>query len=84
MKPKSRPTRQLPEIGFLRLDQIVRPPNSTEAALLPVCRATFLKMVKKGQAPAPVKYGSSSLWRVEDIKNLIGEIGGDNCRVAHD
>ncbi|PKL50483.1 MAG: transcriptional regulator [Candidatus Riflebacteria bacterium HGW-Riflebacteria-2] len=57
----------LPETGFLRLKQIL--------VFIPVCKAAFYKEMKAGRYPKPVKQGRSSLWRVEDIKALINQMG---------
>ena len=68
------PRSTLPEIGFLRLPQIVgdskaQPPVP---ALIPVSRSTWWAGVKSGRYPQPVKLGPRiTAWRVEDIRRLI-------------
>lgn len=72
-------THQLPETGFLRLPQIVGNPKSNPPipAIIPVSRSTFLNGVKSGKYPKPVKLGErTTAWRVEDIRALVGQLGG--------
>lgn len=67
----------LPKNGFLRLKQIIQMPGSKGPALIPVSRTTFLKGVREGRYPAPIKLGARSVaWRVEDIRALIEKLGG--------
>lgn len=71
--------RQIPETGFLRLSQIVGDPkaNTPVLALIPIGKSTFLKRVKDGAFPAPVRLGKRTVaWCVEDIKSLIAGFGG--------
>ena len=68
----------LPQIGFLRIWQIVGNPKSEPPipALLPIGRTSFLNGVKSGKYPKPVKLGErTTAWRVEDIKALIATMG---------
>ncbi len=61
---------KLPETGFLRLKQIV-------PALVPIGRSTWWAGVKDGRFPAAVKLSSRvTVWRVEDIRDLIERGGG--------
>lgn len=60
---------QLPEIGFIRLDQIIG--SKTKPALIPVGKTSWWKGVKNGSFPKPVKLGGCTCWRVEDIRDLI-------------
>jgi len=65
--------------GFLRLHQIIgnQKSNPPIPAIIPVSRSTFLGWVKIGKAPKPVKLGArTTAWRVEDIRALIGKLGG--------
>lgn len=79
---KSEPTalpiyRQFPEIGFLRIGQIVKTPGKAEPPLIPVSRSTWLAGVKSGRFPRAYKLGvRTTAWRVEDIRKLIIELGG--------
>ncbi len=57
----------LPEMGLLRLRQILAPEGP-----IPVSKSTWWAGVKDGRFPKPVKLGSRiSAWRVEDIRRLI-------------
>ena len=64
--------RSLPEIGFIRLSQIVGDPKAELPAIIPVSRSTWWAGVKSGLYPKPVKLGPRiTAWRVEDIRALI-------------
>jgi len=70
---------QLPETGFLRIWQIIGNPKAEPPTppLIPIGRTTFLNGVKSGKYPQPVKLGErTTAWRVEDIRALIGQLGG--------
>lgn len=57
----------LPETGFIRLPQVL--------AVIPISRSQWLKGVKEGKYPKPVKLGARiTAWRVGDIKQLIEEL----------
>jgi len=74
----SKTIHQLPEAGFLRMEQIIRQPkklDSSSPALVPVCRSVWIAKVNSGEFPQPVKIGRSNLWRVEDIRKLIEKLG---------
>lgn len=63
---------QLPEIGYLRLPQIIGDKKTNTPALLPIGRTSFLNRVKSGEFPAPVRLGKRTVgWKVEDIRDLI-------------
>jgi prophage regulatory protein len=67
----------LPETGFLRIWHIVGNKKTNTPALIPISRTTFLNGVKSGKYPKPVKLGvRTTAWRVEDIRKLIVEMGG--------
>jgi len=36
--------------------------------IIPISRATFCSMVKKGEFPKPIKIGRSSLWTREQVQ----------------
>lgn len=57
MKTAQKNIRQLPEAGFLRVNQIVRVPGSESPALIPVSRSSWLAGVKSGIYPQPVRLG---------------------------
>jgi prophage regulatory protein len=70
---------QLPEVGFLKLPQIIGNKKTNTPAILPVGRTTFLNGVKSGKYPKPVKLGERSVaWRVADIKDLLERLGSEN------
>ncbi|MDQ6953408.1 MAG: AlpA family phage regulatory protein [Mariprofundaceae bacterium] len=59
----------MPSMGFLRLPQVL--------SFIPVSKTAFYDGILKGRFPKPVKLSArTSAWRVEDIKNLITELGG--------
>ena len=71
----------LPETGFVRLPQIIGNPKTKPPIppIIPVSRSTWWLGVKTGRYPPPIKLGAgahASAWRVEDIRNLIKELGG--------
>lgn len=62
-------TKQIPDIGFLRLAQVL--------GLIPLGRTSWLNGVREGIYPSPVKLGARSVaWRVEDIRALVDRLGG--------
>ncbi len=66
----------LPQLGFLRLWDILGNPKTNTPALIPIGRTSFLNGVKSGKYPKPVKLGErTTAWRVEDIKALIVSLG---------
>jgi prophage regulatory protein len=70
---------QLPEVGFLKIQQIIGNKKTNTPAILPVGRTTFLNGVKSGKYPKPVKLGARSVaWRVADIKDLLERLGAEN------
>jgi predicted DNA-binding transcriptional regulator AlpA len=67
----------LPEIGYLRLPQIIGDRKRNIPALIPVSRATWWAGVASGRFPAGVLLGPRTrAWSVESIKSLIAEMGG--------
>jgi predicted DNA-binding transcriptional regulator AlpA len=55
---------QLPEIGFLRIKQILE--------IFPVGKSTWWDGVKNDRFPKSVKIGErTTAWKVEDIRALI-------------
>ena len=64
----------LPEVGFLRLPQIIGNPKAVPPipAIMPVQTSCWWVGVKSGRFPKPVKFGPRvTAWRVEDIRALI-------------
>ncbi len=54
----------LPETGFLRLPEVLR--------IYPVSKSTWWDLIRKGQAPKPVKLSRRcAAWKVADIRALI-------------
>ena len=69
--------KNLPEIGFLRLPQIIGDPkaNPPIPPIIPISRSSWLAGVKLGKYPAPIKLGRKvAVWKIEDIKNLVKEL----------
>lgn len=51
---------------FMRLHQVLE--------VFPVSRAKFYKGIQAGEYPKPLKHGRMSLWRSEDIQNLLKQV----------
>ena len=63
----------LPQEGFVRLPQVLH--------VLGIGKTTFWEGVKTGRFPAPVKLGPrTTVWKVEDIRNLINRIAENGQR----
>jgi predicted DNA-binding transcriptional regulator AlpA len=61
--------RAMPEIGFLRLSQII--PD-----LIPVSKSTWWQWIKDGRAPKGIRLGPNvTVWRTNDIYVLIESAG---------
>lgn len=66
---------QLPATGFVRLSTIIGN-RKGRAGILPIGPTTWWKGVKLGRFPQPVKLSDRvTAWRVEDIRQLIEELG---------
>lgn len=66
----------IPKNGFMREWQIVGNKKKQIQGVLPISRSSFLAKVRSGIYPAPVKLGVRiTAWRVEDIRQLIEELG---------
>ena len=64
----------LPQVGFLRLTQIVGDKKKNIPAIFPVSRSTWFAGVKSGKYPQPVKISRRCVaWKVEDIKALLNQ-----------
>ena len=71
------PAPQLPEIGYLRLNQIVGDKKKGIPPILPIGKSTFLLRVKNGEYPQSVRLGKMTVaWKVEDIRALVDSFGG--------
>jgi len=71
----------LPEIGFLRLSQILGDPKAKPPipALLPVSPATWANGCRSGIYPKPVRIAPRlNGWRVKDIKKLLEDLAVNN------
>ncbi len=67
-------TKTIPEIGFLRLRDIID--DRDNPGIIPVSRSSRYKGVAEGRYLKPVKLGERvSAWRVEDIRKLVEELG---------
>lgn len=65
--PKTEITK-LPETGFARLHTVL--------SSIPVSKSAWYEGIAKGRYPKPVKLSErTSAWRVEDIRNLIADLG---------
>ena len=71
---------QLPEIGYLRLSQIIGNPKAEPPipAVIPVSKSTWWAGVRSHRYPQPVRTLGVRItaWRVEDIRALIEAAGG--------
>jgi hypothetical protein len=68
---------QLPEIGYLRIKQIIGDPRATPPipAIIPVCKTAWYAGCKSGKYPKPVKLAArTSAWKVEEIRALIASV----------
>lgn len=64
----------LPEIGFVRLAQIVGNPKAKPPIppLIPISASSWWNGVRSGKYPQPMKFGpKTTVWRAEDIRALI-------------
>jgi prophage regulatory protein len=67
----------LPEIGYVRLPQIIGDAKRGIPAVIPVSRATWWAGVASGRFPAGVLLGPRTrAWSAVSIRALISEIGG--------
>lgn len=68
-KPRqSRLPVDFPDIGFVRLPQILR--------VFPISRTAFLTGVRDGLYPKPVRIGAKAVaWKVEDIRAMLTTFG---------
>ena len=75
---------QLPDIGFVRLPQIIGDKKAEPPipAIIPVGKSTWWAGVRNGRYPAAVKTLGPRItaWRVEDIRDLINELAKEAPR----
>jgi prophage regulatory protein len=63
---------QLPNIGYLRLPQIIGDSKKGIPALIPISKSAWWAGIKAGRYPAGVKLGPrTTAWTVESIRALI-------------
>ena len=70
----------LPQTGFCRLPQIIGDPEATPPIppVIPVGKSTWWAGVKSGRYPKPVRLSArTTAWRVEDIHQLVKELGAE-------
>lgn len=64
---QSSPAPILPEIGFLRLADVLK--------LVPVCKTAWYNGIRSGDFPQPVALGKRARgYRVEDVRALIDRL----------
>lgn len=75
----------IPDIGFLRIYQIIGDKKRGIPAIIPVGRTSWLAGVEAGIYPQPVRLGLRMwAWRVEDIRDLISRLSkGVELSVSH-
>jgi prophage regulatory protein len=63
----------LPQAGFVRLPQVLK--------IIPIGKSTWWAGIQSGRFPKGVKLGPrTTAWRVEDIRQLLLELGnGDDA-----
>jgi len=68
---------KLPETGYLRLAQIIGNKKSDPPIppIIPVCASSWWNGIRKGIYPTPRRLSkNTTVWRVEDIRELIERI----------
>jgi prophage regulatory protein len=72
-------TSGLPAEGYVRIwDIIGRKTTKGRSAIpgmIPVSSATWYSGVKSGRFPKPIKHSGIAMWRVEDIRALVAQLG---------
>lgn len=64
--------RNLPEVGYLRLPQIVGDAQRNIPAIIPVSKSAWWAGVKAGRFPKAFKLGPrTTVWRVADVMQLV-------------
>jgi prophage regulatory protein len=70
---------QLPEVGYLRLSQIIGDPHANPPipAIIPVSKSSWWSGIANGRYPKSVKLGPrTTAWRVSDIRALVEHLAG--------
>ncbi|MDX8384247.1 MAG: AlpA family phage regulatory protein [Ghiorsea sp.] len=61
---------KLPETGFIRLKTVI--------GIIGCSKTAWYDGIREGRYPKQIKLSErSSAWRVEDIRKLIAELGGE-------
>jgi len=64
--------KQLPEVGYLRLPQIVGDAHRNIPAIIPVSKSAWYAGMKTGLYPKSFKLGPrTTVWRVADVMQLV-------------
>lgn len=67
---------QLPETGYVRLEQIIGNKKKGIPAVIPMSRTTWWRGVKSGKYPSGDLISPQiRAWRVESIRSLMAEMG---------
>ncbi len=66
VNPPNKESRRL----WVRAGDICRSKRNPDS-LLPISHSNWYRGVKEGRFPLPKKFGRMSLWRLEDIKQLV-------------
>jgi predicted DNA-binding transcriptional regulator AlpA len=75
-----KPTVTLPEIGYLRLPQIIGDPKADPPipAVIPVSKSSWWAGIKAGRYPSGVKIAPrTTAWQVEKIRELLARLGSE-------
>ncbi len=67
-----------PSTGFLKIDQIIGNRKKSIPPLIPISRSAWYRGVNSGKFPPKIKIGCSTVWRVEDILDLIEQLGSQS------
>jgi hypothetical protein len=72
-------TSGFPTEGYVRIwDILGRKASKGRPAIpgiIPVSHATWYAGVKSGRFPNPIRHGGIAMWRVEDIRALVAQLG---------
>lgn len=69
---------QLPEVGFLRVKQILGDTKQGIPPIIPVKKSAWWQGVKSGRFPKPIKLSAGvTVWRVEDIRALVDRLNSE-------
>jgi len=66
---------QISTLGYLRLNQIIGDKKQNIPPIIPVGRTTWLRGVKDGLYPQPIKLSKRTIaWRAEEIQKLVEDL----------